>query len=190
MSERTTIIFGNGLGMALEPNYFELKKALSYVWETSTELTGQHKALIKSALPEMAVDGYPESEEMLNELHVAIIATEILSGYETERVAWLNDNSRDVPEAFKKFVHEVALYFHSSDKSLPIDFVSSLSSYIQQTKSHVGVLNYDNLLYDALCRTHILKGYSGTLIDGFLSTSGFAAENMDRMTPKKLGWFP
>lgn len=63
-----------------------------------------------------------------------------------------------------------------------------LSDFIKETKSHVAVLNYDNLLYDAFTNTGVLSGYRGALIDGF-HRAGFDKENLDRLNPKKLGWY-
>jgi len=188
MSNRSTIIFGNGLGMALDSNYFNLKTALSSVWNSSKVVTKEQKTLIKSALPNFNDDSYPESEEMLDNLHLAIDAAEFLKRFEKPEVEWLNENSREISKAFKTYIHEVGMYFHRSGKTLPQDFINELATYINETKSHVAVLNYDNLIYDAFCYAKVLDRYYGPLIDGFLP-SGFSAKNLDRFNTNKHGWY-
>ena len=56
-------------------------------------------------------------------------------------------------------------------------------------RAHVVTLNYDNLLYDPLCRRKILSGFDGVLIDGFKGK--FDPNNLVRFPDKvnKLGWF-
>jgi len=76
--ERSTIIFGNGLGMALDPDYFSLKSALYKVWNDTNLLSDAQKRLIQTALPGTSDEVYPEGEEQLNDLQVAIFASELL----------------------------------------------------------------------------------------------------------------
>lgn len=174
--------------MALDPHYFSLKTGLHSVWNGSEHFAYEHKLLVTSAIAGLSPDAFPESEEQLDQLQVAIVASEYLSGFESESVQWLSDSSRELPNAFRRFVHEVASYFHKSEQCLPDCFVGPLSKFISETKSHVAVLNYDNLLYDAFNTYRILSGYSGTLIDGFLKL-GFAKENLDRYYESRLGWY-
>jgi hypothetical protein len=189
MSDRSTIVFGNGLGMAIDPSYFQLKSALYNVWNDPDLLSDGQKKLIQTALPGTSDEVYPESEDQLNELQVAIFASELLKAYETEEAPWLNENSREIVAAFKKFIHQTSHYFHRSGKELPAKFLDPLVEYIKNSKSHVALLNYDNLLYDPLIRTKVMDGYSGTLIDGFLDD--FSPKNLDRYgnKHKTLSWF-
>jgi hypothetical protein len=189
MNPRNTIIFGNGIGMSVDSNYFQMKSGLHHVWNNTDLLSSEHKKLIQSVLPKATEESYPESEEMLNDLQKAISASELLSRYETKDAKWLNDHSREIVAVFKRFIHQVALYFQQSNLKLPSDFTNALSSYISTSKSHIAILNYDNLLYDVLCSNQILRGYSGTLIDGF-TNNGFNIENLDRRdNVARLGWF-
>ncbi len=188
IENRATIIFGNGIGMALDSEFYELKSALNHVWSNSENLLEEHKKLIRSALPEIQKNAYPESEDMLDKLQIAIVAAEVLKEYENSDVEWLNQASREIPSTFKRYIHEVAMYFHSSRHALPLEFVSELSRFIENTSSHIAVLNYDNLLYDGLCQTKILNGFSGYLIDGFTKTTGFNSENLKRKR-ENLAWF-
>ncbi|MFP5392520.1 MAG: hypothetical protein ACLGI6_13405, partial [Gammaproteobacteria bacterium] len=90
--------------------------------------------------------------------------------------------------AVRRFVHAVDVYFHGSGEQLPDNFTDALSTHIHRTKSHIAVLNYDNLLYDALYASEVLRGYDGALIDGF-RRDGFAPANLERFYPARLGYY-
>ena len=190
MDNRATVIFGNGVGMALDPEYFLLKTGLHSVWNNSKLLNEEQKALIRSALPKVTDDAYPESEEMLDDVQVAIFASELLQEFEVNDVEWLNQNSREIVSSFKRFIHKVGLYFQSSNQKLPDEFADPFVEYIKSTKSHIAVLNYDNLIYDSLCVNKVLDAYRGTLIDGY-NHNTFSPKALDRYgsNMKNLGWF-
>lgn len=176
--------------MALDSNYFSLKTALHNIWNNSDLLTESHRKLIQSALPRTSNDSYPESEDMLDDLQIAIFASELLQAYESNDVEWLNESSREIVSTFKRFIHQVGLYFQHSNKKLPDEFVNGLCDYIVKTKSHIAVLNYDNLIYDALCSNKILNGWNGILVDGYYS-NGFDPKNLNRIGQNIIekGWF-
>lgn len=174
--------------MAIDSQYFLLSSGLKSVWDGSEHFGPQHKRMVVSAIPDLSADDYPQSEEQLDQLQVAIVASEFLRSFESVDVRWLSDMSREFPEAFRRFVHEVASYFHDSGKILPDTFVNPLSAFINETKSHVAVLNYDNLLYDAFTTNGVLSGYDGALIDGF-HRAGFSKNNLDRHNVNQLGWY-
>ncbi len=185
---RYTLIFGNGLGRSLDNDYFKLSSGLEYAWNESEHFTDDQKTLVISAIRGIDNDEYPSSEEQLDILQVAIVAAGFLKAFESEEVEWLNNASRELPQAFRRFIHEVASYFHKSGEHLNSEFIEPLSSFIRKTASHVAVLNYDNLLYDALVKTRVLNGYHDTLIDGF-HKSGFASDNLNRLYPDKQSWY-
>lgn len=110
-----------------------------------------------------------------------------MRGYEKDGVQWLNDEAREIAAAFRRFVHRVGLYFHHSGYILPEPFATSLADYIASSKSHVATLNYDNLLYDSLCRKRVMSGFNGTLIDGFAGE--FSSHNLERYRVEHMGWF-
>lgn len=192
--KRSVIVVGNGLGMALDSEYFSLAKGLETVWHSTVSLSEQQKNLVNSAMPKRLSMDYPSSEDELDELQLAIVVSEWLKDFESSNVKWLSDESRKLSRAFKHFVHEVGFYFHESKKTLPAQFVSNLAQFIIKTKSHVATLNYDNLLYDAFLNSDykydLLYNYEGSLIDGFLK-DGFASKNLNRLPKKvpKLGWY-
>jgi len=185
---RTTIVIGNGLGMSLDPDYFSLAVALREVWTGSDDFHSAHKRLVQSAIPGLTDHDFPQTEEQLDQLQVALVASEFLREFENEEIRWLANEAHDLPEAFKRFIHEVASYFHLSNQVLPLEFTRHLSLFIERTKSHIATLNYDNLLYDALTGTGILSGYNGSLLDGFLR-EGFAENNLDRFNVARHGWY-
>jgi hypothetical protein len=190
MNKRATIIFGNGIGMSLNPQYFNLESGLKLVWDTTDLFTENHKKLIQSVLPNITDKIYPQSEESLGDLQKAIFASETLQAYETPEAEWLNKNSRELAVAFKKYIHDVGIYFQKSGEKLPEIFTDHLSEFIKKTKTHVGVLNYDNLIYEALIGSKVLDGFNGTLIDGFVGGK-FSSKNLRRhdYKEKRLGWF-
>lgn len=186
---RSIIIFGNGLGMAQDPEYFSLQAGLEHVWNDNEYLSAEHKQLILSAISGTTEQNPPSSEEQLDKLQVAIIATEFLCAFEINGTSWVSDAAKELPAAFKKYIHEVALYYHRSEQELPETFVSPLSEYISNTKSHVATLNYDNLLYDSFTTHGVLSGYKGPLIDGFWASTGFDEEHLDRLNVNRHGWY-
>lgn len=186
---RTTLIFGNGLGRSIDNDYFQLNSGLNYVWNNRNTISEEQKNLVISAIEGLSDEQFPESEEQLDKLQIALIAATFLKSFENQQVEWLNEHSRDLPQAFSKFIHEVAYYFHCSESELPREFIDPLVQFIRATSSHVGVLNYDNLLYDAFVNTYLLNGYRDTLIDGFHAATGFKAEHLDRNEPRRKSWF-
>lgn len=185
---RALIIVGNGLGMALDPQFFRLKMALGHVWHTSKKFKPEHKQLVISALRGTDDTEYPHSEDQLQDLQLAILASDFLRKFEGHQAVWLDANARQLPGAFKSYIHEVAMYFQNYDGVLPQEFADSIADFIRSSRSHLAVLNYDDLLYNALIQREILKGYSGTLIDGFWA-DGFSSEHLDRHSPAQKGWY-
>lgn len=185
---RLAIVIGNGLGMAIDSEYFSLSKGLAAVWSGTSSFNQEQKNLVISAIPGLSPTDYPSSEEQLDILQVAIVAAGFLKSFESPHVKWLSNESRELPQAFRRFVHEVGVYFYNSDEALPDAFVSALAQFIDDTKSHVATLNYDSLLYDAFVQYGVLNGYHGSLIDGF-QKSGFDKDNLDRYYASRHGWY-
>ena len=185
---RSIVIFGNGLGMALAPNYFALSNGLESVWNNTNLLSQEHKTLIVSAIEGTTPEAPPSSEDQLDKLQVAIIAADFLRRLDIGETSWLTDQAKELPSAFKQYIHEVAIHFHNSGQKLPAKFLSPLSDYIKTTKSHVCTLNYDNLLYDGLRDTKVLDGYRGPLIDGFWR-EGFDDDHLERKIMSEHGWY-
>ncbi len=83
---RKLLIFGNGLGMALDPDHFLLKKALEDTWQDSVILNDEQKRLISMCTGK---DQAPEGEHELDKLHLAISACEILNKIGSGDIHWL-----------------------------------------------------------------------------------------------------
>lgn len=185
--KRSTCVFGNGLGMAIDPDAFHLSRALERVWSDPKELTASQKSSILRCLPDGS--DRPTSEDDLEQLQNVLAACDLLNsvsgGLDNP---WLSEEGQVFPKAIRKFVHEVACEFIGTGHELPVSFVSTLCAFIKETKSHIATLNYDDLLYSSLIENGILSGYSGYLIDGILD-SGFVRENLHRKKPSKLGWY-
>lgn len=174
--------------MSLDPNYFNLTAGLAYAWDDDDIFSPEHRRLVSSAIPGVDLESYPRGEAQLDKLQMALVASDFLQAFEIEGVQWLTAQSRQLPNAFRRYIHAVATYFHSSQQSLPETFVAALAGYLEETKSHVALLNYDNLLYDALRDQGILRGYSGSLLDGF-HADGFSPDHLDRKNTLRHGWY-
>lgn len=183
---RKTIIFGNGLGMALDPVIFSLDRAMECAWNDGS-LTSKQKQLVCNCLPKNHPKR-PHGEADLGALQVALSACEFLSRFEAADAYWLTDEGRQFPKATRKFIYNTALQFQKTGKSLPSTFVDPLTTFIKQTKSHIGTLNYDNLLYQPLIENGVLNGYSGQLVDGF-HRDGFDPDNMERKFGNTFGYY-
>ncbi|CAN0552332.1 unnamed protein product [Ectocarpus sp. 12 AP-2014] len=186
---RSLLIFGNGMGLALNPEYFSLENGLTSVWNDTDHLSEKHKELILSAIEGTTEENPPCSEDQLDQLQVAIIATEYLCNFEVSGTSWVSPEAKELPSTFKKYIHEVALHFHRSGNELPDEFLDPLSDYIKDTKSHVVTLNYDNLLYDGFKSKNVLDGYNGPLIDGFWASAGFDEDHLNRHNISRHGWY-
>lgn len=188
---RKLIVFGNGLGMALDSNFFQLKRAVKSVWGSRDILNERQKELIQRCLPESLGGGPPEGEEHFDVLHQVILgACDILEKYdgEGEGPSFLSSDAKGLSSAVRTFISAVAYRFHDKGQFLPEDFVVPLVKFIKKSRSHVATLNYDNLLYQPFIEGEILAGYDGCLIDGLLGR-GFTVGALDRKPGKNLGYY-
>lgn len=186
---RKTLIFGNGLGMALAPQAYSLDRALRVIWEDNAFLSGEQKGLIQACLPEGTEFDRPSDENDLDVLQRVLSACDFLDEFDdVEGAHWLSEHGRSFPPAIRRFIHQVAACFHATGFELPEDFTIPLCDFLHNTKSHVATLNYDPLLYDCFLERNVLAGYRGDLIDG-ITNYGFQKENLYRHHPDNLGWY-
>lgn len=183
---RKLLIFGNGLGMAVDHQHFSLARALNSVWERRGGLTTQQKELISRCIDH---DGAPEGEHELDLLHVAVTSCETLEKIGGGRVHWLSDEGQQFPVMTARYIHKVATDLHNFDGELPSGFVESLVKFVKKTKSHVATLNYDKLLYNAFIDNDIFNGYSGYLVDGMTVNQGFDEDNLERLYGRDFGYY-
>ncbi|WP_413612422.1 SIR2 family protein [Bdellovibrio sp. HCB-110] len=191
----TTLLIGNGLGMALDSKYFRLQAAIKNVWhnEDDTVLNFKNKNAILKCLPE--VNGQrptiPSSEGQLAMLHQVVSACSLLSKVEKNKTFWLTENGQRFPDVTNYFIGQVAAYFHRYEKNPEsyINFVKEMTIFLKSRKAHLATLNYDNLLYQPLIDRGVLRGYDGDLIDGFRGMT-YSDSNMERKKGREeLGWY-
>ncbi|SOC54619.1 SIR2-like domain-containing protein [Chromohalobacter canadensis] len=182
---RKLIIFGNGLGMALDRAHFSLAAALEDIWNRPDFLTNQQKQLIERCLQR---SGAPEGEHELDTLHQAVTYCKALGRIGEGEVHWLTEDGMNFPEITATYIHKVATKLHNYEGDLPGDFEESLVGFVKATRSHVATLNYDKLLYNSFIDNDIFNGYRGFLVDGMLD-QGFSSEALERKYGKKFGYY-
>lgn len=201
-SIRSTLIFGNGLGMALAPTTFKLVEVVrAAMKDPRYSMAEDRRKLIRFCMrADMEKSGGSFSEKHLETVQRFVSYCEEMlniGGHD----GWLNDDGRVFISCVHEFVFNVSKYltldcsryadayksFSSSSEPF-VCFIQQLCDYVRNTKSHVATLNYDSILYNNFLETHILSGYNGTLIDGFLNT-GFVENNLERRYPKSLGYY-
>lgn len=182
---RKLIIFGNGLGMALDPNHFSLNNVLRKIWDNDKILDESQKKLICRCTEK---EGSPLGEDELDKLHLAVTSCETLNKIGSGKVHWLSDDGQAFPVMMANYIHKVATHLHNYEGSLADEFVDPLVKFIKDTKSHVATLNYDKLLYSAFIDNDIFNGYDGYLIDGMLK-QGFSADALERRYKRDFGYY-
>lgn len=182
---RKLLIFGNGLGMALNTAHFSLTNALTEVWNRPEFLTDEQKRLISLCVDS---DGPPATEEDMDQLHRVVTSCRVLCEIDNHELHWLTAEGRQFPEETARYIHKVATHLHNCAEQLPNNFIEPLISFLRETRSHVATLNYDRLLYDALADSGILSGYDGALIDGIFNR-GFDADNLERRQGRNFGYY-
>lgn len=191
---RKIYIFGNGLGMALAPDVYNLTGVMTSVWSKDL-LTETQKKLIMACLPDGA--DMPSHEEQLAKLQEIVGACEVLLGIRpTDYGHWLSPHGQSFPDAVHRFAFEVARQMflakytqgqNAGDSCrLPGEFVASLITAIEATQSHVATLNYDGLLSSSFEDAGIL-GTEKLLRDGF-SEQKFDTKNLFRHK-EQGGWY-
>ncbi|CAJ1838161.1 hypothetical protein HLBENOHH_02024 [Aeromonas dhakensis] len=183
--DRKLIIFGNGLGMAIDPIHFSLQSALEETWNQNGFLTPESKTLIERAIGRV---GAPSGEHELDSLHQAVTYCKALDRIGNGDVHWLNKYGQEFPGVTAIYMHRVATRLHNYDGFLPPRFEQYLIEFIKDTCSHVATLNYDKLLYSAFIDNGIFNGYDGYLVDGMLDR-GFSAGALERKHNNDFGYY-
>ena len=192
---RKLVIFGNGLGRALDNNFFQLQSAMSSTWANECVLTEAQKKLISSSMEGVNEASGPNTEDQLLGSQLALMACQILQHAVNDDSLehWLTPDAMGYPSALQKYTYAIAKYFHSvPEEHIQSErwrsFIESFVSFISKSKSHVATLNYDTLLYSPFNdgvdingkKVKLCNGFSGVLLDGYTNGLGFNNENMDR----------
>lgn len=74
---RKTLVFGNGLGMALDPVHFSLARALGDVWDHPRHLPRDQKRMVGRCVENNGAA--PHGEDQLDTLHVVVAACNMLN---------------------------------------------------------------------------------------------------------------
>ncbi|WP_438362479.1 SIR2 family protein [Pseudomonas tremae] len=184
---RKTLIFGNGLGMALDPDHFSLARALEDVWNHPRHLPDDKKLMVGRCVDN---DGLPPNgEEQLDTLHIVVAACNMLNKIGDDDVHWLTADAQSFPKAVAQYIHRVASDLHLYDGDLPNDFLEPLFAFLRETNSNIATLNYDRLLYGALVDEGLMAGgYSAYLVDGMVD-AGFAEHRLERLWQNDFGYY-
>lgn len=185
---RKLLIFGNGLGMAVDANHYSLTNALNTVWSNDTLWNDTvHRDLIQNCIPSGQC---PVSEEELDKLYLVSTSCDYLNDFPNTANGehWLSDYGQEFTDATQEYIHTVASHLFNSTNVLPTVFKAALINFVSSTKSHVATLNYDKLLYEEFINAGICSGFSGQLVDGFTS-SGFDSSNLVRLYGRNFGYY-
>lgn len=192
MSSAITILFGNGIGMAMSPDYFTLQQAVNTIFP---RLTSEEQQSIAGIL-EGTIEAIPEVQESsprLAALNMLSFLTQAIKSLSNNQIPLLSDYGTNLEVTLNKFLWETSYYFHrySSVTNEFNDFCSNLSEYLRgrfnlQSKTHIATTNYDDLLYGYFERSKIFDSdYSKTiLVDGF--DRGGVASNPLLFDPSKM----
>jgi len=186
---RKLLIFGNGLGMAIDHNHYSLTNALNYVWsDDSLWKDIVHRSLIQNCIPS---NQCPTSEEELDKLYLVSTSCSYLNEFPntTNGKHWLSSYGQKFTEATQEYIQTVASYLFNTNSSLPQSFKDPLIDFVKRTKSHVATLNYDKLLYEAFISTNVCNGFNGYLLDGFTDKLGFSSSNLVRLYGNNFGYY-
>ena len=180
----STIIFGNGIGMELDPNYFLLETGLRTAWDSFSENEKRIISLGSNTMP-------ASKEGELERHHVIMTACQKLITHENNNLLWLSPEGKDFPNLYQNFIYKTAKHFFDYRGSLPSNFIDGLIKHIgNNNRCNIATLNYDKLLYKPLIDRQILSGYQDDgLVDGIHNVaSGFSPENLLRIY-YNFGWY-
>lgn len=187
---RKTLVFGNGLGMALDPRHFSLTNAMADVWNDPLAISDIHKDLISQCMG--AVGAIPQREDQLDPLHLVISACKTLSSINRSQrmnVHWLSQEGLQFPIAVGNYIHKIATRLHLYNGGLPQAFLEPLIRFVRDTKSHIATLNYDKLLYGAFLDANLMGTYNTTtLVDGMVA-AGFSSDALVRLYNNNFGYY-
>ncbi|RPE71312.1 hypothetical protein EDD53_0428 [Pacificibacter maritimus] len=190
---RKLIVFGNGLGRALDNDYFQLQAAMTSVW--GSDLFDENEKEIIASLKGFDAAIGPTSEADLRSAYTALIGHSMLKlSIEPETLShWLNTNAAQFPSLLEKYIYAVAHYFHEFQFDPPQEalwrtFTQPLIDYIFKSRSHVATLNYDTLLYAPFNRQNV-TGKAFPLCRAKVDETSLGDGFQTSYTPKTFNWY-
>lgn len=190
-------VFGNGIGRSIDNDFFSLQNAMSTVWNDTTILDIDTKALIQKCLPGKdgrSLSTSPVSEEELDGLQLVVNACDIISEFEgdTWSDVWLSPQGYDFPKKVRNYLHMVASFFiieqnKNKKLKLPNQFRDSLCEAIITHHANIATLNYDDLIYDSFTKSKVFEDHY--LRDGFFAHGFDLKMSRDFRKSDREGWY-
>ncbi len=177
----TTVIFGNGLGRAIDNDRFQLETGIRNAWN-DLENGFWNQTQKNLVLRCTGGEDPPQSEEQLEKLHIISNACEQIHQFEGNQSVWLKDDGKQFVGAVRHFIGKTAASFHYSLDELADTysrhekFWKKLTDLANGT-CHIATTNYDNLLYQHFIDSNVFTNYK--LRDGFRGQNlTFSEENL------------
>jgi len=154
------IVFGNGLGRAIDNSFFSLETALGKAWESSILSPEKKKALLRWAM--LGAQGAPSTEERFGRIFV--VMREAAKLQEESRVSMIDLTEDDI----RSFCHEAACHFHyykypefdtGGINDSVTEFTSALRRHLDERSTSIATLNYDKLLYGTMVDANFDDGF-------------------------------
>lgn len=93
----STLLFGNGIGLALDSNHFNLTNGINTVWNESYSDREKNIIALSQTNP-------PLTEKNLEDHHLILTATRTLSKFKNENIDWLHSDGTAFEELYGKFI--------------------------------------------------------------------------------------
>lgn len=188
MSNKFTILVGNGLGMALDHEYFTLEAGMKAAWGQMKEEAG----IFKKAIRVFLYRAIPKNEDDLRKFHDAFITLlkmeSLAREIPKEIMTIVHPEAQNYKTSYREYMLRIAAHFFNFDiKNHNVSFekfIEKLTDFIRKNFEsggvvHVATLNYDGLLYRELIKSEVIHGKHGNLFDGISTTKGFERGVLD-----------
>jgi hypothetical protein len=179
-------------------NKFTLGKAVERVWrKEGTALTPESKLHIQrlARMQTSSEAAFPNSEEELQYIQRLQRSVFDLSLLEPKATEWVTEEALALHSKINYFLAAVANEFYLErefDHPKYNDWIDCLCTFIKSNKRvHVGLLNYDNLIYQPFATKEIFGRYDqALLVDGFTGRPPiFGSDKMERRFDNHFGWY-
>lgn len=205
--KRKLVVIGNGVGMALCPEKFDLKRVMPSVWKSfcCSEDDKAERELIAHCLKGVDREKGPTQESQLMSAQIAQLGHELISNSVVQNKLgdWFQNKALNYQSTIAKYIYNVASALNENSKEFQSDekfrqFIEGLIPFLGETRSHFATLNYDTLFYSAFNDAQNIKskhyrichGYvkKTCLNDGYRKT-GFDETHFDRKGEEDFGYY-